>query len=261
MARQTPDVGDRVGRYLLTGLLGRGGMGTVYAASDDALERTVALKLINPAAAADPEYRARFRREAVAMSRLDSPHVVTVHDHGEHDGSLYIVTQLVTGGDLHHRLQTGGPLPPEHARDLARQVLDGLEDAHRAGIVHRDIKPSNVLLNADGRRAYLCDFGIASSPDADLTRTGALLGSIGYMAPERHTAATAGSSGAAGDIYAAGCLLWAMLTGTPPYAGTDYEVASGHLYGDVPQLPGRDAFSTGVNQVLARSMAKDPGSR
>ncbi|GAB2988774.1 serine/threonine-protein kinase [Nocardioides montaniterrae] len=258
MAARMPDVGDHVGRYRLTGVLGRGGMGTVFEAQDDALERRVALKVINPAIAAEPEYRERFRREAIAMSRLDSPHVLTVHDHGEQDGTPYLVTQLVTGGDLEAEVRRG-PLAPGRALELTRQVLDGLADAHAAGIVHRDIKPSNVLLGGD--KAYLCDFGIATSPDAALTRTGVLMGSIAYMAPERHSGENATNAGPAGDIYAVGCLLWAMLTGTPPYAGSDVEVAMGHLHGALPQLPERDAFTAGINEVLLRALAKDPARR
>ncbi len=261
MAKRMPDVGDRLGRYLLTDVLGRGGMGTVFEARDDDLERTVAVKVINAAVAGDDEYRERFRREAVAMSRMSSPHVVPVHDHGEQDGHPYLVTQLVSGGDLDRLIRHHGALPPARALDLADQVLHGLTDAHAAGIVHRDVKPSNVLLSGDGERAYLCDFGIATSPGSAITRTGALVGSFPYMAPERHTGDTAHQVGPVSDVYAVGCLLWEMLSGTPPYIGTDVEIALGHLHGPAPQLPGRDPFSAAMNRVLRRSLAKDPTQR
>jgi len=258
----TPQTGDRIGRFLLTDRLGQGGMGVVFAARDTSLERDVAIKVIGGDLADDPEFRERFRREAVAMSRIDSPHIVAVHDHGEHAGRPYLVTRLVRGGDLAALLARGGRLAPDRALALTEQVLDGLADAHAAGIVHRDIKPSNVLVDADGERAYLCDFGIATMPGAELTRTGSVVGSFPYMAPERHSGESATTvQGPAGDVYAVGCLLWAMLTGTAPYVGTDVEVAMGHLHGPIPQVVGRDRFATALNQVLRTALAKDPHKR
>ncbi len=255
-----PSVGEDFGRYHLLRQLGHGGMGVVYAARDAALDREVALKIITPQLAGDPEYRERFQREAMALSRMDSPHVVAVHDHGELDGCLYLVTQLVPDGDLLQRLRASGAPAPGAGIDLVTQVLAGLEDAHRAGIVHRDVKPSNVLLRRRGEHteAFLCDFGIATLPGAEVTRTGGLVGSFPYMAPERHQGETAG---VAGDVYATGCLLWHVLTGTAPYAGTDVEIAMAHLQAPVPQLPGTDSFVRGVNRVLARAMAKAPAER
>ncbi|TQK73264.1 serine/threonine-protein kinase [Nocardioides sp. SLBN-35] len=260
MGGSEPRAGDWLGRYQLVEVLGRGGMGTVWRAHDPQLERDVALKVINPALGQDAEFRERFRREAVVLSRMDSAHVVAVFDHGEQDGAPYLVTQLVRGGDLSAVLRTRGAVEPSYAVDLACQVLEGLADAHAIGVVHRDVKPSNVLLRDDGSTAYLCDFGIATSPGGELTRTGVLVGSAAYMAPERHSGDT-GAAGVAGDVYSAGCLLWTMLTGTPPYVGTDAEVAMGHLRGPVPQVPGRDPFLDGLNAVLRRSLAKDPRRR
>ncbi len=261
MGNAEPGVGDVLGRYRLVEVLGRGGMGTVFRARDDELERDVAVKVINPALAGDPEFRERFRREAVVLSQMDSAHVVAVHDHGEQDGAPYLVTQLVRGGDLFELLRDGGALEPGYAVDLALQVLEGLGDAHAIGVVHRDVKPSNVLLREDRRVAYLCDFGIASSPGGQLTRTGVLVGSTAYMAPERHSADTAGTAGVAADVYAVGCLLWHMLTGTQPFVGTDAEVAMGHLRGPVPQLPGKEPGVARLNAVLRRAMAKDRRDR
>ncbi|WGY02498.1 serine/threonine-protein kinase [Nocardioides sp. QY071] len=255
MGGSEPRAGDWLGRYQLVEVLGRGGMGTVWRAHDPQLERDVALKVINPALGQDAEFRERFRREAVVLSRMDSAHVVAVFDHGEQDGAPYLVTQLVRGGDLSAVLRTRGAVEPSYAVDLACQVLEGLADAHAIGVVHRDVKPSNVLLRDDGSTAYLCDFGIATSPGGELTRTGVLVGSAAYMAPERHSGDT-GAAGVAGDVYSAGCLLWTMLTGTPPYVGTDAEVAMGHLRGPVPQVPGRDPFLDGLNAVLRRALAK-----
>lgn len=260
-----PAVGDDFGRYRLLRELGRGGMGVVYAARDTVLDRAVALKIIAPQWAGDEEYRARFEREALALSRVESRHVVVVHDHGEHDGCLYLSTQLVPDGDLLQMVRTHGPVRPAVALDLVAQVLVGLEDAHRAGVVHRDVKPSNVLLRRgpDGLEAVLCDFGIATTPDGEATRTGGLVGSFPYMAPERHQGEQAG---VASDLYAVGCVLWQVLTGSAPYVGTDLEVAMAHLQAPVPQLPvaprsSDAAFLTAVNAVLARSLAKDPAER
>ncbi len=260
MGDSEPRTGDWLGRYRLVEVLGRGGMGTVWHAHDPQLERDVALKVINPALGQDAEFRERFRREAVVLSRMDSAHVVAVFDHGEQDGAPYLVTQLVRGGDLSGVLRSRGALEPAYAVDLACQVLEGLADAHAIGVVHRDVKPSNVLLRDDGSTAYLCDFGIATSPGGELTRTGVLVGSAAYMAPERHSGDT-GAAGVAGDVYSAGCLLWTMLTGTPPYVGTDAEVAMGHLRGPVSQVPGRGPFLDGLNAVLRRALAKDPRRR
>ncbi|GAA4815097.1 serine/threonine-protein kinase [Nocardioides caeni] len=256
-----PRVGDRLGRYELVEVLGRGGMGTVFRARDTELHRDVAVKVINAVLAGDDEFRERFLREAVVLSQMDSNHVVAVHDHGEQDGSPYLVTQLVRGGDLLALLRAQGSLEPSYALDLAGQVLEGLADAHAIGVVHRDVKPSNVLLREDRRIAYLCDFGIATSPGRELTRTGGVVGSTAYMAPERHAGDTGGATAVAGDVYAAGCLLWTMLTGSQPYVGTDAEVAMGHLRAPVPQLPGRSPFLDRLNALLRRSLAKDPRQR
>ena len=255
-----PSVGDSFGRYDLLRVLGHGGMGVVYAARDTALEREVALKIITPQLAADEDYRARFRREAQALSRVESPHVVAVHDHGELDGCLYLVTGLVPDGDLFARVRDTGAPEPRVAVDLVLQVLDGLEDAHRAGVVHRDVKPSNVLLRQRGDRleAVLCDFGIATLPGSEVTRTGGLVGSYPYMAPERHQGR---QTGVAGDVYSTGCRLWHVLTGHAPYSGTDVEIAMAHLQAPVPQLPDVDATTNDLNRVLARAMAKQPGER
>jgi len=255
-----PAPGDHFGRYRVVRELGRGGMGVVHVAHDPVLDREVALKIMAPQLAADEDYRHRFRREAQTLSRIDSPHVVAVHDHGEHEGCLFLVTALVPDGDLLAMVTEHGAPPPSTAVDLGLQVLDGLEDAHRAGVVHRDVKPSNVLLHRRGERvqAVLCDFGIATLPGGEVTRTGSLVGSFPYMAPERHRGE---QTGVLGDVYAAGCLLWHLLTGAPPYAGTDVEVAVAHLQAPVPQLPGSDHASRSLNQVLRRAMAKDPADR
>ena len=255
-----PIEGEHFGRYRLVRRLGQGGMGVVYQAHDTTLDREVALKLVVPHLAGDDGFRARFQHEASVLARLDSPRIVRIFDHGEHDGMLYLVTQLIQGGDLLRLIQREGSLPPALATTVMAQVVEGLCDAHAVGVVHRDIKPANVLLRERGREleAFLCDFGIATTPGADLSRTGTIAGSLPYMAPERHQGEDAGEQG---DVYAAGCLFWHALTGTAPYAGTDVEVAMAHLQAAIPQLPGKDAYSSAVNAVLRKAMAKDRAKR
>ncbi|QIX25333.1 serine/threonine protein kinase [Nocardioides sp. JQ2195] len=255
-----PAAGESFGRYQLERTLGHGGMGVVLAARDTTLGRDVAVKLVVPQYAADPGFRARFQQEAATLAKLDSAHVVSIFDHGEQDGVLFLVTQLVAGGDLLQLIHREGAMPPALAIDVLGQVVLGLCDAHAVGVIHRDIKPANVLLRGRGRDldVFLCDFGIATTPGADLSRTGTVAGSLPYMAPERHRGEKAG---VAGDVYAAGCLLWHVLTGSAPYAGTDVEVALGHIQGPIPQLPGKDDFSSAVNALLRRSMAKEPRRR
>lgn len=253
---------ERIGPYLIDSRLGVGGMGVVYAAHDEALERPVALKVISPQLADDEEFRARFVREARAMASLDSPHVVQVYAHGETDGQLWIATQLVPDGDLGTMLRRSGAALPAVAVDLMAQVASGLADAHAAGLVHRDIKPANVLLRRSGSSyaAYLADFGIARRAGGDHTGlTQGVVGTPSYMAPELHTG---GEAGVASDIYSLGCLLWSTLVGHAPFSGTsDYQVVSAHLEQPVPQLVGDTTEIREINRVLRTAMAKDPSAR
>ena len=257
---------ERIGPYLIDSRLGVGGMGVVYAAHDEALDRPVALKVISPQLADDEEFRARFVREARAMASLDSPHVVQVYAHGETDGQLWIATQLVPDGDLGTMLRRSGAPTPAMAVELIAQVASGLADAHAAGLVHRDIKPANVLLRRTGSTypssytAYLADFGIARRAGGDHTGlTQGVVGTPSYMAPELHTG---GEAGVASDIYSLGCLLWSTLVGHAPFAGTsDYQVVSAHLEQPVPQLAGETTEIREINRILRTAMAKEPGAR
>lgn len=210
-----PSVGEDFGAYRVLRQLGRGGMGVVFAAEHRGLGRTVALKVLSPELAAQPDYRTRFAREAGVLARLDSPHVVQVLDHGEHDGCLYIATQHVAGGDLAGALRTHGPVPTAQAAQVAEQLAWALADSHAAGIVHRDVKPSNVLLREVGAEvfAYLCDFGIAQDREPGLTAPGAVAGTFAYLAPERLRGEPAT---ARADLYALGCVLFTALVGAAP---------------------------------------------
>ncbi len=258
-----PVEGMVVGPYRIVRQIGGGGMGVVYEAADDALNRTVALKIISPHLAENDDFRDRFTREAQALAALDSPQVVHVYAYGEVDGQLYLATQLIPDGDLAAMLQQFGAPPPRVALDLVAQVAAGLSDAHEGGMIHRDIKPANILLRRRGNTmsAYLGDFGIARQLDGEAThasRTGTV-GTPSYMAPELHTG---GRAGVASDVYSLGCLLWATLSGHAPYRGTtEYQIVSAHLEQPVPQLPGQSALVTEVNRILRTAMAKDPADR
>ncbi|WP_167736739.1 serine/threonine-protein kinase [Nocardioides sp. 1609] len=263
MTASFPTPGDSIGRFRVIAQLGAGGMGVVYDALEVNLERRVALKVISPQLAGDPDFRARFASEARALASLDSPHVVQVYAHGEEDGYLYIATQLIPDGDLGQMLTRWGPPPLGKALELIEQVASGLHDAHTAGFVHRDIKPGNVLVRrrgADTVQAYLGDFGIARRIDAEVTRIGSVVaGTPSYMAPELHSGAQAGLST---DIYSLGCLLWVALTGQPPYSGaTEFEIAGAHMTSPVPQLPTVSPMTEALNRALRVSMAKEPGHR
>ncbi|UMG94622.1 serine/threonine-protein kinase [Nocardioides sp. TF02-7] len=256
-----PQPGSTLGRYRIDRVIGQGGMGVVYAATDLRLGREVALKVITGPLAATEEYRRRFQHEALAMSRVQSPWIVQIHDHDEVDGLPYIVTQLVPGTDLGSLVAAEGRLPVRRALRLCAQLARGLDDAHRAGVLHRDVKPGNVLLagTGDDEHAYLCDFGIALSDAAShRTQTGMVAGTWAYLAPER----TLGDPAVpASDLYAVGCVLWTCLTGREPYTGSQVEMAIAHASAPVPQLPGDDEPVTALNRVLARALAKDPADR
>ncbi|HWJ82577.1 MAG TPA: serine/threonine-protein kinase [Nocardioides sp.] len=257
-----PAPGARIGRFLILDQLGQGGMGVVYRAREENLGREVALKIVAPLFAHDPEFRERFTREARAQASLDSSHVVAVYAHGEEDGYLYIASQLVVDGDLGRLIRTAGVPPLPDALDVIEQVASGLSDAHEAGLIHRDIKPGNVLVRLRGGaiRAYLADFGIARRVDADATRFGsAAVGTPSYMAPELHGGAPAS---VATDIYSLGCLLWVALSGTPPYQGSsEYQIIGGHIGAPVPQLPGDGPMVQATNRILRIAMAKEPAQR
>ncbi|WP_139980128.1 serine/threonine-protein kinase [Nocardioides litoris] len=260
--RGADEPGAQLGAFRLGRRLGAGGMGIVYQALDTSLNRQVALKVISPQIGDDPDFQARFRREAQAQASLDSPHVVQVYSFGEADGRLYIASQLIPDGDLGQMLAKHGRPPARIAVNLMSQVADGLADAHAAGLVHRDIKPANVLLrNRDQQLfAYLGDFGIARQVgQSQLTQAGGTVGTPSYMAPELHTG---GDSGTSSDIYSLGCLLWAALSGKAPYAGgTQYQVVMAHMEQPVPQLAPTGPLALEINRVLATAMAKNPAQR
>jgi ABC-type branched-subunit amino acid transport system substrate-binding protein/streptogramin lyase len=240
--------------YEIESIIGRGGMGVVYRARDPRLERTVALKLIAPELARDERFRSRFLREPVLAAALEHPHVIPIYDAGEADGQLYLAMRYVHGTDLDTLVKRDGPLPPERALALLDQVADALDTAHRRGLVHRDVKPANVLVDQDDH-AYLTDFGVTKQVGAGSTQTGAMVGTLDYMAPEQiRGEAVDGRS----DLYALGCLLYEVLSGRPPFRrDTPAETMWAHLQAPPPRLTTRPA----LDPVIGKAMAKEPDER
>ena len=250
------------GRYRLIESIGRGGMGEVWRAYDQTLDRQVAVKLLLPQDS-DPTAASRFRLEARTASRIDHPNVVGVRDFGEHDNQLYLVMELVEGDSLARVLTQSGAQPADRVARMAAQAAAGLAAAHRQGVVHRDIKPGNLLLDADGT-LKIGDFGIArflDDPGAALTATGQIVGTSLYLAPER---ALGKPAGPASDVYALGCVLYQMLTGRPPF-NADTAVAILHQHLDAAPVPPRELGVSGLppafENYLLGLLAKDPEHR
>lgn len=242
--------------------IGRGGMAVVYRARQRSLDRSVALKVLLPSARTGPEEETRVRAEAEAVARLQHPNVVHVYEVGERDGCPYLLMEYVDGGTLADRLR-GGPPPPAKAAEWAEAIARGIHAAHRRGIVHRDLKPANVLMTGDGV-PKISDFGIARRLDGtgEATRTGVVMGTPAYMAPEQ-AEGRGKSAGPPADVWAVGAILYEMLTGRPPFTGesaldtlrkvtTDPPVPPSRLQPDVPPA---------LEAVCLRCLHKRPGDR
>ena len=250
----------------LESVAGRGGMGVVYKATQLALQRSVALKAMAPALAEDDAYRERFQRESQLAASIDHPNVIPVYEAGESEGTLYLIMRWVDGTDLRQLVKGWGRLEPERAVKLLRPVASALAAAHRRGLVHRDVKPANVLIargdGEDDEHVYLTDFGIARRTDSEapMTRTGVLVGTIDYLAPER---IEGGRGTPASDIYSFGCMLFESLTDRLPYEGpTELMRMHAHLHDPVPAL--RDTVPDvpeRLDRIVAKAMAKRPEDR
>ncbi|MCO5167142.1 MAG: bifunctional serine/threonine-protein kinase/formylglycine-generating enzyme family protein [Planctomycetes bacterium] len=250
--------GAEVGGYQIERLLGRGGMGAVYAGVDPRTGAPVAIKVL---AAADPQSRARFRREGVAQAAVDRhPNVLRVLGAGEQDGAPFLVMELAEGGDLAARLKQG-PLPPREAARLVAQLAHGLAHVHRAGILHRDLKPQNVLFDAAGT-PRLVDFGVARVRGEEaLTRTGDLVGTPAYMAPEQADGARRAIDERT-DVYGLGAVLYHAVTGRPPFDGGAAQTIRAVLM-DPPTPPSQEVpgLPPDVDRVVLKALAKDPADR
>jgi hypothetical protein len=253
-------IGDR---YELGEPIGRGGMATIFRATDLRMGRLVAIKVLREVYSSDPKFVTRFQREARAASALQHPNIVQVFDYGQSGESYYIVMEYVEGADLRRYLKRHGVLSNERAVEIAHDVALGLGAAHRRGIVHRDVKPQNILLNDDGL-VKLTDFGIASmykdAGDERLTTTGMTLGTVQYYAPEQ---AQGEIVSPAADIYALGIVMYEMLTGRTPFDGdTPVAVAMRHIQ-DPPDPPSRmnPNIAPGLERIILRCLEKDPRDR
>ena len=249
----------RLGKYELRGELGRGAMGVVYRAWDRSLEREVALKTM-AAPDADPEQTERFLREAKTAGSLHHPNIVTVHELGTDSGTHFIAMELMEGTDLSQVLKSGKVLPLERRLEIVARVCDGLEYAHRAGIVHRDVKPANVFLAADGSVKIL-DFGVAKIATSDATRTGMAIGTVDYMSPEQVRAVK--NLDGRSDLFSAGVILYELLFGKKPFSAGDLGATLHRILTASPPGEGKfdDLLPPGLGGVLRRSLEKDRGER
>lgn len=252
--------GKMLGGYRLLERIGRGGMGDVYRAQHLRLGREAAIKVLHAHLASDPDFLRRFEREAASVARLEHPSILPVWEYGEQEGSPYLVTPLLRGGNLADRLRREG-LTPDEIGSYLREMASALDYAHQQGLIHRDVKPANMLLGNQPGRLLLADFGIAKVFGAgeSLTRTGVGLGTAEYMAPEQFQ----GQADRRSDLYALGVVLYQMLTGHVPFSGTTpYEIITKHLQAALP--PVRQFNPTvppALEAVVARALARNPDER
>ncbi len=249
-------------RYEITARIARGGMASVYEATDLRLDRTVAIKIMHAGLGDDDDFAARFVREARAAARLSHPNVVAVYDQGDDDGTVFLAMELIPGHTLRDTIAKESPMSPSRALALIEPVLSALASAHRAGLIHRDVKPENVLIADDGR-IKVADFGLAKAVSTETQHTatkGVLIGTVSYLAPEL---VVEGRADARADVYAVGVVLYELLTGVKPHEGeTPIQVAYKHVHQDVPPpsalVPELPAY---VDALVARATARDRGLR
>lgn len=249
------------GRYLVLSHLADGGMASVYVALDERLDRKVALKVMRADLAKDESFVSKFRREARSAAKLSHPNVVAVYDQGEDSGHVFLAMELVNGLTLRQVMQSEGPLTPRGALDIIDPVLQALGAAHSAGLIHRDVKPENVILRDDGT-IKVADFGLARAIASSTStgQTGTLLGTVAYLSPEQ---VERGVADARSDVYAAGLLLFEMLTGSKAFIGDSaIHVAYQHVNSDVPKPSSRvGTVPAELDRLVARASARDPDNR
>src|SRR3954463_12434854 len=247
------------GRYQVRSRIARGGMATVYLATDLRLERRVAVKVMHGHLADDSQFKQRFIQEARSAARLAHPNVVNVFDQGQDADSAYLVMEYLPGITLRDLLQEYGSLTSQQTIDISEAVLSGLAAAHKAGIVHRDLKPENVLLADDGR-IKIGDFGLARAASANTATGAALLGTIAYLSPEL---VTRGVADTRSDIYAAGIRMYEMLVGEQPFRGEQpMQIAYQHANDSVPAPSLKNpAVPAALDDLTLWATARDPEQR
>jgi serine/threonine protein kinase len=247
--------------YRIDSRVGRGGMGVVYRATDLSLERTVALKVLAEDLAKEPGFQRRFVGESKLAASLDHPNVIPIYAAGEHDGVLYIVMRFVPGHDLRTLLREQQRIEPERAARLVAQVASALDAAHAHGLVHRDVKPANVLMTAEDH-VYLTDFGLSKrvAADSEATRTGMVLGTLDYIAPEQIRGEGIGPFT---DVYSLGCMAVHLLTGQVPFPVDTEEGKLWAHFSERPPAPSARVPELGkrFDALVARAMAKRPQDR
>ena len=254
-------IGSVLAGHRLDAIAGQGGMGVVYRATDLALDRQVAVKLIAPALAHDAAFRRRFVSESKVAASLDHPNVIPIHHAGEQEGVLFQVMRYVEGEDLRTLLRREGRLEPELAVPIITEVAAALDAAHARGLVHRDVKPANVLLDA-GRHVYLTDFGLSTrlGGTGDESRPGQLLGTVHYISPEQIRGQDVD---ARTDVYALGAMLFHLLTGGVPFPADNDEARLWAHLSEPPPAPSRagGGIPAAFDAVIERAMSKDPADR
>ena len=255
----TDAIPTQIGKYKIVELVGEGAMGTVYRATDSVLGRTVAVKVMNASIARQQDHRQRFLREAQAAGSLQHPNVVTIYDLGELDGHLFIAMEFVHGTDLERLMTNVEPLKLQSKLDIIVDVLMGLSYAHKHGIVHRDIKPANIRVGEDGK-AKIMDFGVAHLASSDMTRTGLVVGTPSYMAPEQ---VMGGKAVPGTDLFAVGAVLYHLITGSKPFEGPTLQSLFYRIVTDMPKPLDevRPGLPTSLNNIIQKAMAKDPAER
>jgi len=266
-------VGTKIGVYRIEAVLGRGGMGVVYRATQMYPKRQVALKLLAPSLASDATFRERFFRESNSAAAIDHPNILPIYDAGEAEGTLYLAMRFVEGKDLHALVAHQGSLTPAHSLDLLGQIAAALDAAHERGLIHRDVKPGNILVSKTGsdvpEHCYLTDFGLTKMAPSgtrlteistSLTESGQVIGTPDFMAPEQIDGRATDSRT---DQYALGCVLWVCLTGEVPFPREhSLAILYAHLSEPPPRLSDASpALPKALDRVLERVLAKDPNDR
>lgn len=252
-------IGQKLGQYQILSLLGEGGMATVYRAQQDNVGRQVAIKVINADYAADPSFRSRFEREARTIAALSHPHILKLFDYGQQDDTAYLVMELMSGGSLNEVLEKGR-LPLRQISKFLNQISGALDYAHAQGVVHRDLKPHNVLLDSTGN-AFLTDFGLARilSGKSQMTQSGILIGTVGYMSPEQWRGEPATP---ASDIYSLGIMTFEMVAGKRPF---DLDSTHGMMYAHLTTPPPMEILPDDVplnmKRILDYALAKQARDR